>query len=284
MTYTSDLTPERADLLRQRYGRDHQPAILWNRQIEDLLAHRSQRAFLPDPVTEQELATIVAGAQSASTSSNQHLWSVVAISDRDTLEQLAAYTRGPSMKGKGYDFVAAAPMVLLWVADMSRNQAIVEREGADHHAIDFLDAFTMATIDTALAAQNGLVAAESIGLGGVYLGSMRNQSQALADLIGLPDYAYVAFGMAIGRPDPEHASSMRPRPPQSVVLHREAYDNDQGTGWIDDYEDAFQEFRTDAGLRDKTWVEATVFAASPDYMDGREHLRRTVTSRGFALQ
>ena len=274
----------RDELLRRRYGRKHQPQIIWNEQIEHLLSHRSERAFLPDPVTDVELATIVAAAQSASSSSNQHHWSVIAVTEPATKVKLAEFTRGPSMNGKGYDFVGQAPMVLLWVADMSRNQALIRASGSESLVIEYLDAFLMASIDTALASQNGLVAAQSIGLGGVYLGSMRNRSQELADLLGLPTYSYVAFGMAIGRPDPDHLSTMRPRPPQHVLLHHERYNADQDPAWVQDYEEAFHEFRSKAGLRDKTWVEAVTFTSGLDYMDGRENLRQTVQNQGFGLR
>ncbi|MFI8527615.1 nitroreductase family protein [Promicromonospora sukumoe] len=275
----------RDDLLRRRYGSHDQPqGIIWNEQVEHLIGHRSQRAFLPDPVTDAQVATIVAAAQSASSSSNQHLWSVIAVTDNDTKAKLAEFTQGPSMGGKGYDFVGQAPMVLLWVADMSRNQAISTAAGAEADFVDYLDAFLMAGVDTSLAAQNGLVAAQSIGLGGVYLGSMRNRSRELADLMGLPNYAYVVFGMAIGTPDPDQIGSMRPRPPQHVVLHHERYDADQTTEWIDDYEAAFREFRTEAGLREKTWADAVATASGLSYMDGREDLRATVQDRGYRMQ
>lgn len=280
---TDTMTPSREDILRRRYGRDHQPEILWNEQVEHLIAHHSQRAFLPQPVTEAELSTIVAAAQSASSSSNQHYWSVIAVTADEDKAKLAEFTQGPSMGGKGYDFVGEAPMVLLWVADMSRNQQITAATGAERGIVDHLDALVTASVDTGLAAQNALVAAQSLGLGGVYLGSMRNRSQELADMMGLPDFAYVVFGMAIGRPDPDRVGSIRPRPPQDVVLHRERYKSDQGQEWIADYESAFLDFRSEAGLREKTWVEAVSTASGKAYLDGRETLRETVQRRGYGL-
>jgi nitroreductase len=274
----------RHDLLRRRYGSQRQPPeLVWNQHVEHLLAHRSQRAFLPDAVTDAELATIVAAAQSASSSSNQHYWSVIAVRDADTKDKLAEFTRGASMGGKGYDFVGAAPLVLLWVADMSRNHRVVTDAGAEVENVDFLDAFTMASIDTGLAAQNGLVAAQSIGLGGVYLGSMRNHAQELADMMGLPPYTYVVFGMALGKPDLDRLGAIRPRPAQEVVLHHERYDVDRGTGWVEDYEAAFLDFRSEAGLREKTWADSVAFASSLSYMDGRENLRDTVQNQGYRL-
>ncbi|MGI5442964.1 NADPH-dependent oxidoreductase [Streptomyces shenzhenensis] len=273
---------QRDELLEARYGRQATPAnIIWNDQIEALLAHRSVRAFTGEPLPDGALETITAAAQSASTSSNLHQWSLVAVSDPETKAELARLTRGRNFAG--YDFVAEAPSVLLWVADMSRNHAISAAQGSEPVVTDYVDAFLMASVDAALAAQNGLVAAEAIGLGGVYLGSLRNHAKELAELIGLPKYAYVVFGMAIGTPDPSRPSAVRPRPPQSVVLHRERYHALPPEEWTEDYETAFKDFRAEYGLRDKTWSHAVAVGTSLDYMDGRENLRRTLEERGYLL-
>ncbi|MGP2442360.1 nitroreductase family protein [Streptomyces sp. JW3] len=242
-------SPQPDELLEARYGRQAVPTnIIWNEQIE---------------------------------ASNLHQWSVVAVSAPQTRARLAELTRGTEFPG--YGFLTEAPCVLLWVADMSRNHAISVAQGHEPVATDYVDAFLMASVDAALAAQNGLVAAEAIGLGGVYLGSLRNHAQELAELIGLPRYAYVVFGMAIGTPDPDRPSTVRPRPAQSVVLHRERYQARPAEEWVEDYEAAFKDFRAEYGLRDKTWSHAVATGTSLDYMDGRENLRRTLEERGYLL-
>ena len=52
-----------------------------NDVLAQLLAHRSVRAYLPDPLPEGTIETLVAAAQSASTSSNLQPWSVVAVEE-----------------------------------------------------------------------------------------------------------------------------------------------------------------------------------------------------------
>lgn len=46
-----------------------------------------------------------------------------------------------------------------------------------------------------------------MGLNIVFLGLMRNIAQELAKIIDLPGHAFVSFGMALGRPDPNRAHS-----------------------------------------------------------------------------
>ena len=48
-------------------------------------------------------------------------------------------------------------------------------------------------MDAALAAQNTLLAAESLGYGGVMIGMLRYCSEEVAELFRLPDYTYPVF-------------------------------------------------------------------------------------------
>ena len=73
-----------------RYGANAAPAEAdLTPLIEQLLAHRSVRAYLPDPVSDAQLAAIIAAAQSAASSSNLNVWSVVAVRDAGTRARLA---------------------------------------------------------------------------------------------------------------------------------------------------------------------------------------------------
>ena len=60
----------------------------------------------------------------------------------------------------------------------------------------------VACIDAALAAQNAVVAAESLGLRTVYIGAMRNDPAQVHELLGLPQKAFVVFGLCVGYADP----------------------------------------------------------------------------------
>ncbi|MEH3148547.1 MAG: nitroreductase family protein [Methylobacterium frigidaeris] len=271
-------------LLARRYGGQPRPeTMIWNDQIEHLLNHRSVRTFLTDPLPEGALETMVAAAQSASTSSALQQWSVVAVSgeQKRKVHDLIAAT----VPTDRIPWIADAPVVLLWVADLSRSSAIAAAQGDEPIVHDFLDAFLMASVDAALAAQNAAVAAEAVGLGVVFLGVMRNAANDLAALIDLPHHSFVTFGMAVGRPDPSRSSDMRPRLPQAVVLHHDRYVHDSHREHLPGYEDAYHAFRVRQGMGHKTWQEAVhMSATSMAYMSGRENLRETVVARGFKLR
>lgn len=272
-------TERRAQLLEERYGLSHTPeGIVWNEQIEHMMSHRSVRRYLPDALPEGTLETMVAAAQSASSSSNLHMWSVIAVTDPTMKSDLYR------VSGQGNPFIEDAPALLLWVADQSRNNAISKANGGSGIVHDYLDALVTATIDAAVAAQNAALAAESLGLGVVYLGAMRNKSQDVAELLSLPDYSYVTFGMVVGYPAPDARRRLFPRPSQDVVLHRNRYEIDR-TSKIAAYEEPFKHFRQALGMDEKTFVEAVGFAASDIlYMKGRENLKAAVEMRGFKLR
>ncbi|MQY49526.1 NADPH-dependent oxidoreductase [Rhizobiales bacterium RZME27] len=275
----SDKTTRQAQILEERYGMGHEPKdIIWNDQIEHMMSHRSVRRYLPDALPDGALETMVAAAQSASTSSNLHMWSVIAVTDPEMKSELYRTS------GHGNPFIEVAPVFLLWVADQSRNNRISKANGGSAIVHDHLDAFVMATIDAALAAQNAALAAESLGLGTVYIGGMRNKSKEVADLLGLPDYAYVTFGMVVGYPAPEAQGRLRPRPSQDVVLHQNRYEADRASR-IAAYEEPFKHFREDLCMKEKTFVGAVSSSANDLLsMDGRENLRSTVEGRGFKLR
>jgi nitroreductase len=66
--------------LAARYGAaDISPLKSWNETIDLLLDHRSVRALTDQPLPDGTIETLIAAAQSASTSSNLKVWSVVAV-------------------------------------------------------------------------------------------------------------------------------------------------------------------------------------------------------------
>ena len=277
---------EQDSLLEARYGAVQQKPdnIIWTPQIEALLRHKSVRTFLPDALPDGSIETMVAAAQSASNSSALNQWSLVAVTDRE-LKQKISDTVARSVPVDRIPWIEEAPALLLWVADLSRGAEITKDAGKEPFIFDYLDSFLMASIDAALAAQNAVVAAESMGLGIVYLGVMRNIAKEVAQIINLHQHSFVTFGMAVGLPDASRTSSVRPRPAQPMVLHHNQYNQDKYRAYLKDYEEAYQAFRTSQNMSAKTWQGSVVESAtSMDYLAGRVNLRGTVTERGFKLK
>ncbi len=269
-------------LIDTRYGPDALPApAAWTPVIDHLLGHRSVRRYLPDAVSDDQLAAIVAAAQSAATSSNLQAWSVVAVRNPDTRAALAECAGGQA-------HVREAPLQLVWLADLARLAHVAESVQRPHGALDYLEMFIIGVVDAALAAQNALAAAESLGLSGCYIGGMRNQPERVAELLGLPPRVFAVFGMTLGIEDPAAPpAAAKPRLPQAVVLHQERYRPvaEQQAG-IDAYNAAMARFYEDQQMNvHGTWaVHSAKRIAGPETLSGRDRLVEALHGMGFALK
>lgn len=250
----------------------------WNETIETLLTHRSVRTFLPTPLAEGTIETLVAAAQSAPTSSNIQAWSVVAVEDparKARLSQLAGDQR----------HIVEAPLLLVWVADLARAASVAAERGVTLEGADYTESFLLATIDAALAAQNALVAAESLGLGTVYVGALRNAPEAVAAELGLPKRAYAVFGLVVGHPDPNRPAAIKPRLPQPAVLHRERYGLDSQADAIARHDRHLSAFRAEQRQSPQRWTDLAVDRLrSVEALKGRHVLRTTLARLGFQLR
>jgi nitroreductase len=268
-----------AELLGARYGTAASLAPAWNPVIEGLLGHRSVRAFLPEPVTEAELQAMIAAAQSASSSSNLHAWSVVAVQEparRAALADLAGEQA----------HIRIAPLQLVWLADLARLEHIAGQLGRPAAALDYLEMLLVGVVDAALAAQNAVVAAESLGLGTVYIGAMRNRPEEVARLLELPPRVVAVFGLCVGHPDPALPAAIKPRPPQEVVLHRETYSLPSQDAGVAAYNEIMGRFYDAQGMKvHGTWaVHSSKRVAGPESLSGRDRLVQALHALGFPLR
>ena len=216
----NDISSRQAALLA-RYGAEAPslPPGPWNDVIASLLQHRSVRGYQPTPLPPGTLETLVAAAQSAASSSNMQAWSVVAVTQPAAKAALAVVAGNQS-------HIEECPLFLVWVADVARLGRVGKAVGQDFECLPYLETFLFSAFDAILAAQNATVAAESLGLSTVYIGALRNDVEAVAKILGLPQGAVGVVGLCIGYGDETKKAMVKPRLPQSAVLHRERYDAD----------------------------------------------------------
>lgn len=247
--------------------------------IDHLLAHRSVRAYLPDPVDDDQLAAILAAAQSAASSSNLHAWSVVAVRDPARKARLAELAGDQA-------HIRQAPLLLVWLADLARLEQVANEVGETHAALDYLEMFEVGVIDAALAAQNAVTAAESLGLGTVYIGAMRNRPEEVATELQLPPRVVAVFGLCVGKPDPAQPAAVKPRPPQSVVLHRETYSLPAQTAGLEQYDTAMSAFYASQGMKVRgTWSNHSAKRVrDTQALSGRDRLMEALNGLGFPLK
>lgn len=267
---------EATEAISRRY-REEVLARGWNETLSVLLDHRSVRSYLSDPLPEGYLETIIAAASSAPSSSNVQAWSVVAVTDPTKRARLAEIAGGQ-------DHIQQAPVALVWIADLSRAEAVAGHAGVTLEGLDYTETFLLAAIDAALAAQNALVAAESLGLGTVYIGALRNDPAAVAELLNLPHRAVAVFGLVLGQPDRLVSSAVKPRLPQQVVLHHETYSAEVQPEGIARHDLATTAFRAEQNLPAQSWSALLIDRLrNKAALKGRDRLRGVLEKLGFPL-
>jgi len=250
----------------------------WNEVLTTILAHRSVRAYLPDPLPAGTLECLVAAAQSASTSSNLQTWSVVAVEDPARKARLAELASGQK-------HIVQCPLYLVWCVDLARLRVAAEERQIALEGLDFLEPFIVGVVDAALAAQNASIAVESLGLGYVLIGAMRNHPEEVATALGLPPHVMALFGMCVGYPDPAVPTGVKPRLPQRAVLHREQYSTAAQSAAFVEYDTRIREFQREQRMTEIDWTQqATARVRTAASLNGRDRIREALEILGFALR
>jgi nitroreductase len=244
-----------------------------NDTIKLLQSHRSIRRFVDEPLADEVVAEIVRSAQAAATSSNVQAVTVIRVRNADTRARIAEVAGGQ-------DHITTAGAFLVWCADLRRS-GVACRIGGGSVTTGMTEQFLIATIDVALAAQNAVVAAESLGLGICYIGAVRNDPQTVSDLLDLPAQVYPVFGLCLGVPlqDPE----VKPRLPLEAVLMEESYRTGDEATHIGRYDQSMQAYyrsRT-GGTKDSTWSSEMARLLEGER---RPHMRRFLADRGFEMR
>ena len=239
-----------------------------NPTLDLIHAHGSVRAYKPDSLPASTIEAIVAAAQRASTSSNLQAYSVIAVTDATRRERLA------QLCGKQM-FIAQAPLFLAWCADLARLDRVCALRGYTQ-VTDYVENFLIAAIDVGITAQNAALAAESLGLGVCYVGSIRNNPREVIQLLGLPRLVFPVVGMTVGIP--EQLPRVRPRLPLDAILHRECYNYDQDQA-LHEYDSAMAA----TGIYDQRQVPVPGKAGEAEEYGWLEHTARRVsqTTRAF---
>ncbi|MCX8964654.1 oxygen-insensitive NADPH nitroreductase [Erwinia psidii] len=177
--------------------------------IDLLCSHRSVRAFTGQPVSDAERQAILAAAQSASSSSFLQCSSVIRITDRALRDQLVTVSGGQQ-------YVAEAAEFWVFCADFNRHLQICPQA-----ELGMAEQLLLGCVDTALMGQNAMIAAESLGLGGVFIGGIRNGIAEVTELLGLPRFVLPLFGLCLGWP--AQSPQRKPRMPVAMLLHENRY-------------------------------------------------------------
>lgn len=242
-----------------------------NPVINLMKSHRSVRKFKSDPVDSSLLNDIIEAAKWASTSSFIQAYSVIHVEDKNSRSQIAQLA-GPQ------PWVEKSPVFLVFCADLNRVRKACAHENTEM-ASGYMEMLIVSTVDASLLAQNTMLAAESCGLGGVFIGGIRNDPETVCRLLKLPDQVYPVFGMCLGYPDEKQ--EQKPRLPVEMVLNKDTYND--GEIDFDPYNSICRDYyqKRSSTSRDDTWTNQ-IAALTSKLM--RPHMKLFLEKRGFAIK
>ena len=196
-----------------------------NQAIETMMNRRSVRAYDGRPLETEVKDQILAATLRAPTAGALMLYSIIEVNDQKTKDTLAKTC-------DNQPFIAAAPWVLLFLADYQRWHDYflacdVEKfckAGGIGMRLPGEGDLMLAVCDAVIAAQTAVIAAESLGVGSCYIGDIMENYEAHQSLFGLPRYAFPICMLCFGYPDPKkEVSRQTPRYSREFIVFQEKY-------------------------------------------------------------
>jgi len=176
--------------------------------IELQISHRSIRRYTGEPIPDELLAALIRAGQGAASSSFIQAYSIIRVT-RPAARAAIARAAG------NQPWIEQAAEFLIFCADLRRVDAACRHAGAG--PLEGRTEYGLAAVvDVALMAQNVLLAAESVGLGGVYIGGIRNDPETVVDQLQIPELVVPVFGLCLGWP--AESPEGKPRQPLELIL------------------------------------------------------------------
>ena len=238
-----------------------------NETIDLICQRRSIRSYKLTPLTTEQIDAIIQAAQSAPSSNFLQCATIIRITDSEKRSELAHYSGDQS-------YIVQAPEFWVFCADFNRHfqiDATIPLEKAEQ--------LLVGCIDTTLMAQNAVIAAQSLGLGTVYIGGLRNNIAKVTELLALPKYVLPLFGLCIGYPDQNPDN--KPRLPKQLVFFENHYQpiNHQ---LLAQYDDQMRDYYGHRNINQKTngWsdtIAETISKGQRDFVLNYLHKQGWIT-------
>ena len=212
-----------------------------NPTIQSLFDRKSVRAYTDEPIPEEAVRTILTAATQAPTPGNQQLYTILHITDPSLKHRL-------SISCDNQPFIEKAPLVLVFCADCLKWYNAYREAGCTPRRPDVGD-LMLAVSDANIAAQNAVVAAESLGIGSCYIGDIMENIETQQKILQLPRYVFPAVMLVFGYPTAQQKARKKPdRFALKYIVQENAYHELTGS----ELRDMFS-VRSGAGSYDE-WV------------------------------
>lgn len=247
-----------------------------NEMVQRQLEHRTIREFKDMGIPKDIFDTLMEVARRTATSNGMQSYSIIRVTEPSIKKKVAAVCN--------QEYVGRAPELLVFIADQFRNAGIAKEKGAAAENAADMDRFFQGFTDACLAVQNVVNAAEAMGLGVVFLGSILNDSARVCEILKLPKLTFPVLGLGIGYPNQN--PQLKPRFDNRLRVFENSY------GIFDDYleeiKDYDREMTTYYDLRDANrrvdCFSDQVVAKLNVSMPNRQGMLKVIGQQGFKVK
>lgn len=187
-----------------------------NDMIKCLTERKSIRSYTNQEISPDCKELILRAAMEAPTAGNQQLYTILDITSQGLKDRLAVTC-------DNQPFIAKGKMVLIFCADFQKWYQAFTLAGCSPRKPGPGD-FLLAVEDAAIAAQNAVTAAESLGIGSCYIGDIMENYEVHKELLGLPEFVFPALMLVFGYPTSQQKEREKPkRAPLDFIVHENIY-------------------------------------------------------------
>lgn len=240
------------------------------------LKHRTIREFKEDEIPKEDWDLLMEVAKRTATSNGMQTYSLIRVTDPKLKEEISKVCK--------QEYVKRAPELLIFIVDQNRNYNIVKERGADLGHTNSMDLFIQGFTDGALAIQNIVNAAESMGLGALYLGSILNNPKEIIRLLNLPQLTFPILGLGLGYPNQD--PQLKPRMDMKFRVFENTYrESENILEELKDYDEEMQTYYDlrNANKRVDSFTDQVVFKYT-NFNPIREEIVNDIVSQGFDLK
>ncbi len=247
-----------------------------NETIKTQLSHRTVRTLKEDPVPNEMFDVLMEVAKRTPTSNGMQSMSIISVTDPKVRAEIVDVST--------QKYLAKAPILLIFVVDSFRNYKIAQENDCHEESAADMDRFIQGFTDGCLAAQNVVVAAESMGLGTNYFGSVLNDAKKLCEILKLPKLVFPIVGLGIGFPNQE--PNLKPRFDNELRVFENEYKVfDHYMDKLNDYDQEMSEY-VDLRFPDKTLppFSKQVVSKLVNPSERRQQIVQDIQDQGFDLK
>jgi len=220
-----------------------------NKTINTIKDHRSIRDFDKKNIEESVLEEIIIAAQSMPNSINGQQTSIIVIKNQEKRNKIAEIAGGQP-------WIEEAPVFLLFIADFYKTEIAAKKNDIQQVIHESIEGTLVSTVDVGLNMGAAIIAAESLGLGIVPIGGIRNAPEEMIELFDLPDQTFPIAGLSIGYP--KSKSKKKPRLPLETFSHKETYKANKIIEAIDSYDILMEKYYKSIDREDSgNWSKRT---------------------------